>query len=480
MRQMAWFERVIAGSPVSSHPDGLKSKPRPPTYTGTAAPPISKVPVPEDVAPATERPGAKNTPRPRGPVTIEGGDTTTQDGSTEARVAALHARAITASPRIAIAPATGDDAVDWGEEVPTLVKGTPEQLAALQQVFRGGKPFDPKAIPADARAPQRPPPPPEPQARRGSLPTAVEGLPQGRKDPEEQDDPTAPIGDLLRKVRAQTALRSTPAPPGQIAPNDPAVPPPPVSGRTGGTARPPAPAAEGAGEERLRTEAERLSIEAMRLVEETKAAYARAERKAALAKATSDAAAMAAEALRMAPSAGVGEALRKLEIALAMERTARANEAAAPQASTPSAMPKPAHGAFAPPPMPGAPALPSGPSMSPAIPAPPPIPSSPPVPSMAAAAARGATPPPGSTVRMAPGAFSPDGRVPMGDAAYRMAERQGLAAPAPAPAPAEPGDQDLFATQLRPKVFGLPRPVAMGVVGLVVLLLALIIGLASC
>jgi hypothetical protein len=76
------------------------------------------------------------------------------------------------------------------------------------------------------------------------------------------------------------------------------------------------------------------------------------------------------------------------------------------------------------------------------------------------------------------GPFSPDGRVPFGDAAYRMAERQGMAAPAPAPA--EPGDPDLFATQLRPKVFGLPRPVAMGVVGLVVLLLALIIGLASC
>ncbi|UQA58136.1 serine/threonine-protein kinase [Polyangium aurulentum] len=471
MRQMAWFERVIAGSPVSSGgPDAMKSKPRPPTYTGTVAPPISQLPVLDDAAPPTERPGSKNSGLHKGPMLIEGGDTTTQDGGAEARVAAIHARALSASPRIAMAPATGDGPVDWGEEVPTLVKGTPEQLASLRQAFRGGKPFDPKAIPAEARAPSRPPPPVEPSPGRSALPTAVEGLPSARKDAEDQDDPTAPIGDLLRKVRAVTALKTTPTPalPGQIAPNDPAVPPPPVSPRSGGTARPPPPPVpETGGEERLRAEAERLSIEAMRLVEETKAAYARAERKAALAKATSDAAALAADALRTASSAGIGEALRKLEIALAMERTARASDAAGGPISSPSVMPKPAPGALAPP-MPPAPGLPSPPAMSPAPPA---IPSSPPVPSMAAALRTNP-----------PGAFSPEGRVAFGDVPHRVAERQGLAvpAPAPAPAPADPAEVDMFTTRLQPKVFGLPRPVAMGVVGLGVLVVVLIIGLASC
>jgi serine/threonine-protein kinase len=470
MRQMAWFERAIAGSPVSGGPEALKSKPRPPTYTGAAAPPISQMPIPENVAPPTaQRPGSKKSELHKAPTSSKGDDTTTQDGGAETPVAAIHARPL--SPRIARAPATGDGPVDWGEEVPTLVKGTPEQLASLRQAFRGGKPFDPKAIPAEARPPARPPPPVEPSPARGALPTAAEELASGRKDSDEQDDPTAPIGDLLREVRAETPLKGAPALPGQTGPKAPAVPSPPMSPPPGGTARPPPPVPEKAGEERLRAEAVRLSSEATRLVEETKAAYSRAERKAALAKATSDAAALAAAALRMVPSAGIGEALRKLEIALAMERAARDSDAAGGPNSSQSATPKPALGALVPP-------MPPVPAMSGALPAPPSIPPSPPVPSMAAAA-RGASHAAGPRTDP-PGAFSPKERGAFGDAPHRVAERQSLAAPAPASAPAEPADVDMFAIRLRPKIFGLPRSVAMGVVGLGVLIVALIIGLPSC
>ena len=449
MRQMAWFERVIA----SQTPELKKEKPRPPTFTGgsVVAPLPKSPPKRSDSPPPTERPGTKRSAGGYGPLFPEENEIT-EDTTANAKPAPPRVGTLRNAPRIVDGRGTGEGEVDWGEEVPTLVKGTPEQLALLRQQFKGGKPFDPKLVAPDVPA-ARPAPPPEAAAdKRASLPTfatVIQGKPLAARaghdessDSEELDDPTAPIGDMLRKVRAATAARAAPpAPPGQIVAADPSIPIPPVTTRSAGSAPPPPPVPnEPSGEDRLRSEAERLSIEAMRLAEEAKAAYARAERKAALAKATSDAATMAAEALRIARAQGVADGLRRLEVALAMERSARATEGAA--ASTVSTSP-PAFGAMAPPPIPPQPQIPglspsAPPAAGPSIPAPPPIPPSPPVP--------GRSVPPGPS---------------------RLSDRQAL--------PAPDLDADAFTTRLRPRVLGLQPPVliAMGVGVVIILLLVL-------
>ncbi|MRG93338.1 serine/threonine protein kinase [Polyangium spumosum] len=477
MRQMAWFERVIA----SQTPEIKKEKPRPPTFTGgSVVAPLPRDPPPEvggyarqaelrpqtprriDSPPPTERPGTKRSAGAGSTSPIAASNELAEDTTAEVvKTPSRRAATLGSAPRIS-GRGTGEGEVDWGEEVPTLVKGTPEQLAMLRQQFKGGKPFDPKLVAADVAASRPAPPPEAPEDKRASLPsyaTVVEGKPSvegaGRyegPDSEELDDPTAPIGDMLRKVRAATAARAAPpAPPGQIVAADPSVPLPPVTTRSAGSAPPPPPVPpEPSGEERLLREAERLSIEAMRLAEEAKAAYTRAERKAALAKATSDAAAIAAEALRIGKAQGVTDGLRRLEVALAMERSARATEGAA-AASTVSA-PPPGFAAMAPPPMPPAAPIPGlspmpSPSAPPlagsslSVPAPPLIPPAPPVP--------GRSVPPGAT---------------------RLPDRHAL--------PAPDLDADAFTTRLRPRVLGLQPPVivAIGVGVVVVLLLVLWIG----
>ncbi|MDI1430588.1 serine/threonine-protein kinase [Polyangium sorediatum] len=453
MRQMAWFERVIA----SQTPEVKKAKPRPPTFTGgsVVAPLPKDPPKRSDSPPPTERPGTKRSAEATGPLSTDAHEIT-EDTTAEAKVTPRRVGTLRNAPRIASERGTGEGEVDWGEEVPTLVKGTPEQLALLRQQFKGGKPFDPKLVAADVAAARPAPPPEAPDEKRALQPsfaTVLEGkLPPGPgrhdepADSEDLDDPTAPIGDMLRKVRAATAARSMPsAPPGQIVAPDPSVPLPPVTARSAGSAPPPPPVfADPTGEDRLRSEAERLSIEAMRLAEEAKAAYARAERKAALAKATSDAAAIAAEALRIGKAQSVTDGLRRLEVALAMERSARATEGAAAQSVS---APPPGFGAMAPPPIPPPaplPALAPKPSPSvppiaaPSIPAPPPIPPAPPVP--------GRSVPPGAT---------------------RLPDR---ALPAPEL------DADAFTTRLRPRVLGLPTPVLVAIgVGVVLLVLVVIV-----
>jgi len=460
MRQMAWFERVIAGSAPPQA--DTREKQRPPTFTGASVsmPAVRNVPPPADSSPPTERPGTKRSPSPlkvKAPAPSGIGEATTAD----AKVAGAKARAAANSPKLQVKE-TGEGDVDWGDEVPTIVQPTnPAELAKLRQAFRGGKPYDPKVAGEAARpqpleeasAPKPRPPMNSATVVEGRPPGADETAPPSRSDFEDvpSEDPTAPIGDLLRKVRAAQANKAVE---GQVARPDQGVSAPPATTRSAGSAPPPPmPGDVPSGDDKLRAEAERLSIEAMRLADEAKAAYARAERKAALAKATSDAATIAADALRIAKASGVMEGLRRLEVALAMERSARATEGAAAQAMS---APPPGLAAMAPPPIPPAASLPSIPALpstppippSPAIPAPLVIPPAPPVPGRS-------VPPPGQfTQRLTP--------TPVG-----LADRQSL------PAPVIEND-DAFATQLRPRLLGLPIPAVVGI-GIGVVLVVVVV-----
>jgi hypothetical protein len=232
----------------------------------------------------------------------------------------------------------------------------------------------------------------------------------------------------------------------------------PATTRSAGSAPPPAmQGADAPGDERLRVESERLSIEAVRLAEEAKAAYVRAERKAALAKAAQDAAAIAADAVRISRASGVAEGLRRLDVALAMERSARANEVRANEgasAATVSAPPPSGLLAMAPPPIPPAPRLPSvQPQASPSIPAPLAIPKSPPVPG-----------------RSVPPAAGPGRGASSDHPSHGSSDRQAMPAAVLGP------DADAFATQLRPRVMGLPLPVlGMIAVGIVIVVLVVLV-----
>lgn len=432
MRQMGWFERATTANP--SDPQGkllgllpspsipsLKSSPPPPNES---APATARAAVPKPV-PVPPKPAIapKAAPKPR---------SDSEATAAEGKGALARIANYSGAPRITEVQEARDSDTDWGEEIPTLVKGTPEQIARLRQAHREGKPFDPKAIAGHV---VRPDPLDEPTSKDGQ--TAVDVVLRAKRSPDEEvlEDPTAPIGDLLRKVRE-----------GRAGPSEP--PPSPLTTRSAGSAPPvPDPGAE----ERIKTEAERLAIEAVRLGEEVKAAYARAERKAALAKAIGEAATIASDALRLGPTSGLLEAQRKLDMALAIERTARANDSAA--ASGTSAPPPPLV-AIAAPPVP-----PTAPVVAPPVAAPPVaprpanpalIPSAPPVPSF------------GSGPRTLPtGAARPE------PDALRGSDRHALAAPA--------AEADASMKDLRPTALGLPLPVvlviAVGVVGLILLVL---------
>jgi hypothetical protein len=297
--------------------------------------------------------------------------------------------------------------------------------------------FDPKAIAGQV---SRPVPLDEPTTNDGETPSEVVIRTKKASDDEILDDPTAPIGDLLRKVRE-----------GRTRSSDPPVGP--QTARSAGAA--PVPGSEVAAEERVRTEAERLSIEAVRLGEEVKAAYARAERKAALAKAVSEAATIASEALRLGQTTGFTEAQRKLEMALALERTARANENAvssgtsAPPPSLVALAPPPSLVALAPPPVPPIVAVPPPVRTAPMLS----IPSSPPVPSMSSGPRT-----------------LPTGAARLEGDALRGSDRHAVA----------PGgnDAEAMAKELRPTVGGLPLPVVfvMAIAAVVLILIVLVIG----
>lgn len=422
MRQMSWFERATTVNPSDPQGKLLGSLP------GPSLPSMKSTPPPAgESSPATTRatvPKAVPVPaRPVIPKTAPAKPSSDDATAAEGRGALAKIPSYAGAPRITEVQDEIEAEGDWGEEIPTLIKGAPEQIALLRQAQAKGKPFDPKAISGQAL---RPEPLDEPTTKDG--PSPVDVVIRAKRSPDEEvlEDPTAPIGDLLRKVRE-----------GQTRSSDP--PPGPQTTRSAGSAPPGG--SEIAAEERVRTEAERLSIEAVRLGEEVKAAYARAERKAALAKAISEAASMASDALRLGPTTGFIDAQRKLEMALALERTARANEnAASPAPSTPP----PSMAAMAPPPMPpvAAPMTPPVTRTTPMIA----IPSAPPVPSM------------GSGPRTLPtGAARSDGDP------LRASDRHALAGSG--------ADADA-AKELRPTVVGLPLPAVIAIaIGVVVLLL---------
>lgn len=425
MRQISWFERatttntadpqgkllgVLPGPSIPS----LKSSPPP----AESAPATARVAVPKAV-PVPARPALPRQATLKSPVDAEA-------TAAEGKGALAKITNYSGGPRITEVQDDEEVDPDWGEELPTLVKGTPEQIARLRQAQRAGKPFDPKIISGQAA---RPIPLDEPTTKDGPGVVIRE-----KRSPEEEglEDATAPIGDLLRRVRE-----------GQTASPEPHLGP--QTTRSAG--------AELISEERLRTEAERLSIEAVRLAEEVKSAYARAERKAALAKAISEAATVASEALRLGQTNGLAEAQRKLESALNLERTARANDSAASTgASTPPPPPTPLP-AMAPPPMPAVVTVAAAPppaslpaARTPSMLS---IPSAPPVPSM------------GSGPRTLPtGAARLEGEV------TRAGDRRGLTSTK---------DGDDSGDNARPTVLGLPLPVViimgLGVVLLLVLLL---------
>lgn len=432
MRQMSWFERATTTNPNDPQGKLLGSLP------GPSLPSMKSTPPPAgESSPATARavvPKAVPVPARPAPVpkVVAPKPTDNEATAAEGKGALAKIPSYAGAPRITEVPDSGEMEADWGEESPTLVKGTPEQIARLRQAQREGKPFDPKAIAGQVNRPQ---PLDEPTSKDGPAPADVVIRTKKAADDEVLEDPTAPIGDLLRKVREGRTTSSEP-------------PPGPQTTRSAGTG--PSPGSELVAEERVRTETERLSIEAVRLAEEVKAAYARAERKAALAKAISEAATIASEALRLGQTTGFAEAQRKLEAALALERTARANDSAA---SSGKSTPPPSMGMLAPPPVP--PVASPAPASMPRRPSPSapmiPIPSAPPVPSI-----------PSGPRTLPTGAARPEGDP------LRGSDRHALTAPST-------DTETTTAKDLRPTLGGLPLPVvlvlAIGVVGLILMVL---------
>ncbi|MBK8252080.1 MAG: serine/threonine protein kinase [Polyangiaceae bacterium] len=129
-------------------------------------------------------------------------------------------------------------------------------------------------------------------------------------DAESEEIPTLPISGVPQALRA-----SRPNMPGHVAAADPRAPQPPHRAVDEPRSRPPI------SEERLFAEADRFALEAVRFGDEAKAASARAERAAMIAKISGDAAAIAVEAVRIASTSGIGEAVRRLEDAYELERT---------------------------------------------------------------------------------------------------------------------------------------------------------------
>jgi eukaryotic-like serine/threonine-protein kinase len=443
MRQMAWFERATTTNPNDPQGKLLGSLPGPSLPSMKSAPPPAA-----DSSPVTARAAVPSVPKavpvPARPVmakVVAPKPADNEPTAAEGKGALAKIPSYAGAPRITEVQEAAEAEGDWGEEFPTLVKGTPEQIAQLRQAQRQGKPFDPKAIAGQANRPQ---PLDEPTTKDGPAPADVVIRTKKPADEEVLEDPTAPIGDLLRKVREGRTSSSEP-------------PPVPQTTRSAGSG--PAPGSELAAEERVRTEAERLSIEAVRLAEEVKAAYARAERKAALAKALSEAATIASDALRLGQTTGYAEAQRKLETALALERTARANDSAAssgtsqpPPSLSPLSMSPLSMSAMAPPPVP--PLAPPASAVMQRRASPPasmiPIPSAPPVPSI-----------PSGPRTLPTGTARPEADP------LRASDRQALVGSS--------DDAEATGRDLRPTIGGLPIPavlvIAVGVVSLILIVL---------
>jgi hypothetical protein len=301
---------------------------------------------------------------------------TTEVTDVEAKVAALH----DGSP-----PAD----IDWGEEIPTLVQKDasslprvrPRGLPQPQLLSGSAKPpldqFDNHAIVDDdsqrttaIKRPQRPVS--EIVRARGidatRLPPPAVGAAAARvhvEDPisddmESEEVPTLPLKRGLHRPPGQVVSASpgVPAIPGLTRPSPPTPPPlrpPPVradvatpSGiRTGALGDPHDPMTDSIGpagdappssarpippqgitEEYLLAEADRLAVEAVRLGEEARNAAALAVRKTSMAKVAGDAAAIAAEAVRLVGAGGLSAGAHRLQEALALEASLRSGDVA--------------------------------------------------------------------------------------------------------------------------------------------------------
>jgi serine/threonine-protein kinase len=371
MRQMRWFERAVSGE-LAPMPDSMRPSapnpmaPRVPSYSNVTNAPHGRVSPSITAAPRARV-------RPRKPIDSEATDVT----DVESRVAALHAQGSDRPPVIVDkdgrAPVAGAE-IDWGEEIPTLVQkqGHSSSLAERARVrprpIRNDvRPIEPlyeePSIADDdsnrttaVKKPSRPLPGSTFRADGGALPRrSVESL----VDLESEEVPTVPLKHALHRPPAPLdplAPRARPAsqPPRPMMPVVPPPPPVPMppgadrrlrevatpSGvRVAGMGVDPAPMSREAplSEALLLSEADRLAALAVRVGEEAKAAAALAVRKTSLAKIAGDAAAIAADAVRVAATAGLQHGARRLEEALALEESLRRGDAS-PHSVSPASM----------------------------------------------------------------------------------------------------------------------------------------------
>jgi serine/threonine-protein kinase len=466
MRQTRWFERAIAGEFAPRGPGQRPAPPpapRAPSYTGATDAPVLVRP------PASAAPRARVKPRKPTPLLPEppdpvADDTEVTDIGPPAMLA--HREPPRPAPRPAPPAASGD--IDWGEEVPTLVRRTNERLAAELARARvkprapaPRSPFDKGIVDEESdqrtTSVRRPPtlagvaPPPEPEgippgaSARGTLPIRPK-VPR-IADMDSEDAETHPLRKLVPaaapaapELGGAPVIHPNPGPlPGHVVPPDPSVPPPPVS-RSHTTphpsqpeAPPPLAAPPPLDAEPFAAEAERLARAALRLRDDAASAAAAAEHKAALAKLAAEAARCAAEALPLAKSGALAQAAARLEEARSIEATMRRTDLADRPAGETAPLVAP-------------------PRQAPTFGAPP----------------AHAPPPPPHVPQLSPDDPRHAARIPLGPAMLPASMGPG---PMPPPQPA-PFDDLAFRRRLQPTVLGLPLGAA-AVLGLGVLALAL-------
>lgn len=317
MRQMRWFERAVAGELVGA-PDSIRPEPpRVPSYTNETGPRhTASVSVPR-VAETTTSPDTKRArvrARPSDPSRLTDVE----------RKLAFRSEPTVQARIVEAEPGTAD--LDWGEEVPTLVQKKTGPVVDLKRAPRAAvpRPNVPSAIideDSDARttAVRRPAggfPAPKPRVP----PVEIVDLDSAETAPRPSALPPATDDARAQEITDVHAAPPGEALPGHIAPPSPTVPAPPVR-----SVPPPSVGGEpvanaGVSEAVLLGEADRLAIAAVRYDEDAKAQMASAARALAMARLAADAAAIAAEAVRLATTAGTARAASRLEEARALEQ----------------------------------------------------------------------------------------------------------------------------------------------------------------
>ncbi len=372
MRQMRWFERAIAGE--------LAPKPK----IGRQLPP--RTPPPESPGRGAERPRIPGVPVPKAKAwtrattlddSDDDGDDETDVTDTEWRIA--RQTQLGGVPRIV----AKDDADGEGEEFPTLVQSGSASLDALREGARasakradGGRSLiEPPLITDEDSA-----------ERITAVKRTQDGMPlptRADEDASSEELPTAPV-----RARHGAPAHRLPPPPhvghGSYAPPAYGAPapyaptgfrPPSSPSYASPKTEPPSRAAttarltvgddvqvidrstmSGAAltEESLIAEADRLAIEAVRRNEEARSAALRAERRAAMAKLSADAAAIAADAVRILSTSGLAAAGQRLEQARSVERSI--SRAQADPGGTTMRLPDASSGSHSSPPSSGGPA----------------------------------------------------------------------------------------------------------------------------